>query len=124
VNRTWLLVVLGGVVFVVAQGLSAASPRALLEIWGVVEGDEVEIDGEAVMVKGATRRPFAGEAVAGQAAVARELALGKHSIVVPQKGCAPQSFEVDLASATKRSIVIEPPTERCNVPLVPARFEP
>jgi len=108
---------------ILMRQLAAAAPRALLEIWGVAEGDEVEIDGDAVTMKGSTRRPFTGEAVAGQAPVTRELAVGKHAIVVHLKGCAPQSFEVELTTPTKRSIVMQPPSEHCELPLVPTRAE-
>jgi hypothetical protein len=123
-KRRALLVALGMAVAggSVALATSAAAPRALVEIWGLEDGDEVEIDDDLQTIKLAGPRPFDGAATPGTAPLARELPLGKHVLVVHQKSCAPRAMTVELSTSAKRTIVIQPPTERCALPAIPPRL--
>jgi hypothetical protein len=100
----------------------AAGSRAAVEIWGVSSADRVEIDGAAVTPKGAPGRAFAGDPMAMNAPILRELAEGKHEVVIEREGCEPQRFTIDVQGSLKRSIVLaEPNLERCAIPLAPPR---
>lgn len=99
-----------------------AGSRAAVEIWGVSSADRVEIDGAALTPKGAAGRAFAGDPMAMNAPILRELAEGKHEVVIERDGCEPRRFTIDVQGSLKRSIVLtEPNLERCSIPLAPPR---
>jgi hypothetical protein len=102
----------------------AAPTRAAVEIWGVSSNDHVEIDGTAVPPKGAPGRTFAGDPMAMNAPILRELAEGHHEIVVEREGCEPRRFSIEVQGTLKRSIVMtQLDAERCAIPLAPPRSE-
>lgn len=102
----------------------AASPSAPVEIWGVGSADRIEIDGVPAPAKAAAGRTFAGDPMAMNAPILRELAEGRHEIVVERDGCEPRRFAIDVQGTLKRSIVLtEPDPERCAVPVAPPRSE-
>lgn len=105
-----------------ATRADAAGSGTAVEIWGVSSADRVEIDGAAVTPKGAASRAFAGDPMAMNAPILRELAEGKHEVVIEREGCEPRRFTIDVRGSLKRSIVLtEPNAERCAIPLAPPR---
>ena len=110
-------------VAVLATGSQAAPTKVALEIWGLEAGDEVSIDGAPVNVRsGGAPRTFVGDPAAANAPVLHELSPGKHELAIRRGGCAPRGFTVNLETASKRAIVLEPEDpERCALPLAPAR---
>ncbi len=101
----------------------AAAPRPPLEIWGVVGGDDVTLDGAVASPKpNSTSRPFLGDPLVGGAPVTRELPAGAHSITVRLAGCSERSFRIELQGTSKRSIVMLPPVaSHCQLPPPPPR---
>lgn len=100
---------------------AAAKPQ--LEIWGLGPDDQLEIDGAVVTVKGGTTaRTFTGDPSAANAPVLRELAAGKHEVVVKRSGCAPRTQTIDVQGSLKRTLVFAAASgAHCAIPAPPPR---
>ena len=129
-HRTLERVLLAANVVAIGVGLAvalsaapSANPRPPLEIWGLVAGDEVDIDGTSVPIKtGGVARSFAGDPAAVNAPLLRELSAGHHEVVVRRVGCAPRTFAVEMQGAHKHTIVFAPAiAAHCALAAPPAR---